>query len=174
MKAQLRDGRTLVLRRCRESDWRALYEMEVALLRDGRGQVRLESDLGSPERFEQRMLGKLERDVWLLAELEGRVVAEGSVDRLGPQLVRHVGVLAVGVHPATQGLGIGRAIMDALTERAVRVGVVRLELAVRSDNVRAIALYRSLGFEREAVRKRFLRLVDGSELDDWSMVRFLD
>lgn len=55
---------------------------------------------------------------------------------------------------------------------AWRRGLHRLELYVRSDNERALGLYLSLGFETESVRRDFVRLDDGSFLDDLCMVRF--
>jgi putative acetyltransferase len=87
--------------------------------------------------------------------------------------VRHVATLGVGVHPAYQGIGLGRAMMEAAVAWAEDVGVERLELAVRADNDRAIALYESMGFVRESLRKRFVKLVDGTYVDDWVMVRYL-
>ena len=52
-------------------------------------------------------------------------------------------------------------------------GIERMELYVRSDNDRAIRMYDSLGFERESVRRRYIRDPDGSHVDDFVLVRFL-
>lgn len=174
LAVDLTDGRVATLRPGVEADWEDLYALDLALVEDGRGQVRTAADLPSRDRYAQRMLTRLEREVLWVAELDGRVVAEGTVDRLRPSLVSHVGSLGIGVHPDAQGLGLGRALTAAIVDAARQAGIVRLELYVRGDNARAIALYRSLGFERESIRKRFVRLADGSELDDWCMVLFLD
>ena len=44
------------------------------------------------------------------------------------------------------GLGIGRALTEACIESAKAAGYIQLELAVVSENLRAITLYKKLGF----------------------------
>ena len=110
--------------------------------------------------------------VALVAEVlePGRALAgSATLDRLLPAFLRHVGVAAVGIAPAHQGLGAGRALMEALIAHARATGLERVELYVRTDNPRAIALYRSLGFEHEGTRRRFVRLPDGTYVDDHVM-----
>ena len=51
-------------------------------------------------------------------------------------------------------------------------GLKRLELNVRSDNQAAQALYRGLGFHHEGTRSKFIRLDDGTLIDDWVMALF--
>lgn len=46
-----------------------------------------------------------------------------------------------------RGSGLGRALTEAVLERARRRGCRRVELDVNSENTPALALYRSLGFE---------------------------
>jgi ribosomal protein S18 acetylase RimI-like enzyme len=46
-----------------------------------------------------------------------------------------------------RGAGLGRALMEAVIERAAARGCRRVELDVNSENPVAMALYRSLGFE---------------------------
>lgn len=175
----LRDGREAVIRVVRPDDADALHESWVAMARDGRGMVADESEM-TIERVEKSITRYLmgdwsgENGVFLVGEVEGRVVADATVHRMGARRVHHVAVLGIGVHPSYQGIGLGRAMMDAPVAWAERVGVERLELAVRADNRRAIALYESMGFECESVRKRFVKLDDGTYLDDWVMVRWLE
>jgi predicted GNAT family acetyltransferase len=49
--------------------------------------------------------------------------------------------------PGWQGRGVGRALMAAAEAHALERGLVSMRLEVRVDNVRAIAFYRSLGYE---------------------------
>ena len=58
------------------------------------------------------------------------------------------GIRMLGVDPARQGRGVGRALMLAAIERARAAGARRLTLVVRADNPPAHALYRGLGFRR--------------------------
>ncbi|TKC99558.1 GNAT family N-acetyltransferase [Polyangium fumosum] len=112
----------------------------------------------------------------MVAEEEGRgIVAEASLLRLSFRMVRHVAVLGIGVHPDAQGIGLGRALLEALLgwvrdhrdEDGGRIH--RVELHVRADNPRAVALYRSLGFQQEGSRRGLLRRDDGLFVDDIGM-----
>jgi ribosomal protein S18 acetylase RimI-like enzyme len=51
------------------------------------------------------------------------------------------------VSDRARGRGIGRALTEAVIERARERGCRRVELDVNSENPAALALYRSLGFE---------------------------
>lgn len=77
----------------------------------------------------------------------------------------HRGELAVSVRKAWWGKGIGTRLMSALVDFAknsAQVEVVSLE--VRSDNKRAISLYRKFGFETFGVYRRFFK-IDGAYFD---------
>jgi len=58
-------------------------------------------------------------------------------------------VYVVGVDPATQGLGLGRALTRAGLSHLAGRGVSEVELYVEADNLAAIALYRGLGFTHD-------------------------
>ena len=51
------------------------------------------------------------------------------------------------VDAEARGTGLGRALVDAVYERAKERGCRRIELDVRRDNPTALALYESVGFE---------------------------
>ena len=51
------------------------------------------------------------------------------------------------LHVASQGTGVGRALMDALWAEAQRAGVDRVWLVTTNDNVRAIAFYQRWGLD---------------------------
>ncbi len=74
-------------------------------------------------------------------------------------------VQTIGVAPAAQGRGIGRALLRDLLDAA---GPRAVHLEVRTDNAPAIALYESEGFTRIGVRRRYYR---PSGADAYTMLR---
>ncbi len=75
--------------------------------------------------------------------------------------MRHSGEFGVSVPKAHWGLGIGSHLIRAMIEWAKAGEVIRkINLRVRSDNVRAIRLYEKFGFTREGeISREFL--IDG-------------
>ncbi|PZR54903.1 ribosomal-protein-alanine N-acetyltransferase [Xylanimonas oleitrophica] len=69
-------------------------------------------------------------------------------------------VMTVGVDPAWQRRGVGRALMEALVARSRELRAQAVFLEVRVDNEPAITLYESLGFARLGVRKRYYQPED--------------
>ncbi len=94
------------------------------------------------------------------------IVAEAELRELGPARVRHVGLISLGIHPTMHRAGLGRALMTALVDHGRANGLLRLELYVRADNAAALALYRGMGFVCEGTRTKFVRLDDGTFVDD--------
>ena len=61
----------------------------------------------------------------------------------------------IAVFPQYRGRGAGRAVTQALIEKAKENDGAFITLEVRASNTPAITLYTSLGFETAGVRKRF-------------------
>ncbi|MBL8709241.1 MAG: GNAT family N-acetyltransferase [Rhodospirillaceae bacterium] len=82
----------------------------------------------------------------IVAEMDGKVL--GSNFLMEGDAIRGVGPITVA--PEAQGAGVGRALMQAVLDRAQ--GSAGVRLLQDSFNMRSIALYASLGFEvREPV-----------------------
>jgi len=72
----------------------------------------------------------------------------------------HCGSLGIGLLPKFRGQGIGRRLMQRTIDAAFAFGLTRIELTVREDNVNAIALYKSLGFDIEGLHQNAV-CIDG-------------
>ena len=86
---------------------------------------------------------------------DDHLVGYAGIARLGRTPPFEYEIHTIGVDPAYQGHGIGRAMMAELLEFVDPPGVIFLE--VRTDNAPAIALYTSLGFVTVGLRKRYYR-----------------
>ena len=92
-------------------------------------------------------------DHTFVAVVDGKVVGLAGL-QVGGRKVRHTGHVGMMVHDQFQGQGIGRELLEMLLHVADNfLGLVRVDLEVYPDNVRAIRLYESCGFEHEG-RKR--------------------
>lgn len=93
-----------------------------------------------------------------------RIVGEIHAWRGPLEVFAHVlGELTVAVLPEAQGRGVGRMLFAELL-RIVRESwpdIERVELITRESNARAIALYESLGFQREGRLEGRIRRADG-------------
>ena len=94
-----------------------------------------------------------------------KLVGYAGIARLGRSKPYEYEIHTVGVDPAYQGQGIGRAMVAQLLEIAAD-GVVYLE--VRTDNDVAIKLYESFGFVNVGLRRRYYR---ASGADAYTMRR---
>lgn len=106
--------------------------------------------------------------VYIVAEVVVEVVAEvtAKIPAETTQFLGYAGLLCprgsgdgdiqtIAVAPQARGLGLGRALMLVLLQRAEERLAERLFLEVRADNDVAKALYVSLGFEEIAVRPNY-------------------
>ena len=98
--------------------------------------------------------------------LLGYVEADGGRFRRN----RHSAQVVIGVRQHAAERGLGRALLQELSRWAERQGVHRLELTVMAHNSRAVALYRSAGYELEGTRRHSL-LLDGAYVDELSLAK---
>ncbi len=113
----------------------------------------------------------LESGVILVARetTDGPIIGEIHSYALGPQVFAHVlGELTIAVHPAQQGLGVGKALFTELLRRIEqkRPDILRVELIARESNRKAIEFYQKLGFKVEGrMENRIRGLSGGYEAD---------
>lgn len=156
----LASGQTLTVREADRADAAAL----LALVQ----QVASESDYLTfgPGEFiiseadEAEFLAKLraaDNQLYLVAELGGELVGTLHLTAGQRPRVRHSGELGMSVRKPYWGLGIGSRLLEVLISWATGTGVItKLNLRVRADNQRAIALYRRAGFIEEGRLSREL------------------
>jgi mycothiol synthase len=86
---------------------------------------------------------------WLKVDAAGVSTSSTTEDGIGE-------FYAVGVHPKHQGLGLGRALVQAGLNRLAELGIRTASLYVEADNVAAVKLYRSFGFTNHSIDIQYL------------------
>jgi protein-tyrosine phosphatase len=89
----------------------------------------------------------------LMAELEGAVVGSLSYS-IRPDLYHAANACLIEelvVHEAVRGQGVGSALLREVMTRLEDAGCAEVSVAAAKDNVRALNLYRSLGFVGESI-----------------------
>lgn len=137
-----------------------------------------EAFLSTAEDFARMSDAEVEKAFDTLA-IFGAVLPDGTLGGINALLRKngdreqHKGLMIqVYVRSEQRGTGMARALVEHLVEHA-RDEVLQIHLGVWSENVPAIKLYESLGFEIYATEPRYM-YVNGRYVDEHLMVRFLD
>ncbi len=165
---------TFDIRRAKAADLPAIEVVYRAAARQGKGILRREDEITSDYvrgNFEASQIDGL----CVVAERNGRIIGELHTWPSRTRQLGHVWTnITVAVDPAVQGLGVGRALFERLIAEARATARIRiLEIYCREDNVRAVGLYRSLGFELEGRMKGRVWQEEGPYLDDLLMGLYL-
>lgn len=101
----------------------------------------------------------------LLLALDGdEIVGNATIEGYGNPRFRHRCNLAISVRKSHWGQGIGSGLMERLIAFARGIDAEVISLEVRSDNQRAMALYRKFGFEKFGTYRKFFK-IDGEYFD---------
>lgn len=122
----------------------------------------LQLPFASEEIWAQRIAGMNppaagSNELVLAAAIDDKPVGLAGLHTVGPSVRRrHAMGLGITVAKASQGQGVGQALMAALLDYADNwAQVLRIELTVYHDNARAIRLYERHGFEHEGRLKAY-------------------
>ena len=92
--------------------------------------------------------------LFLLATDDARILATLNFQCGRWPCTRHHGEFGISVVAEFWGYGLARIMMDTMLEWAAQNHIRKINLKVRTDNHRAIHLYRSMGFTIEGVAER--------------------
>lgn len=116
-----------------------------------------------------REMARAQNSLFLVAEIDDRIVGQLTLEGGKRRNVRHAAVLGITVASEWRGQGIGHRLMDHAIRWARESGIImRIELHVFARNERAMRLYEEFGFVVEG-RRREAVVRDGEYLDDLVM-----
>lgn len=173
----LKNGTECTLRNPRESE----AVQFTAHLRRVAGEThflaRYEEEVVTPsERQAQIIREALECDdrMLLAVWINDRPIGSIGVNRVSPHIkMQHRAQLGISIERAYWNMGLGTILIKEALEAAREMGCEQVELGVYSDNERARALYRKLGFEEWGVVRNAYRLKGGAYCDEIMMGRSL-
>jgi RimJ/RimL family protein N-acetyltransferase len=164
----LKNDQSLVIREASPEDARAILDYikdvseESDFLSFGAGEFHM------PESNQVSVIenhAKAHNQVYLLGLIDNTIVStlNFSAGRL-PRL-QHTGEFGMAVRQPYWGLGIGSLMLDTLIDWSQNTDVIKkINLRVRTDNQRAIAMYRHKGFVLEGTIRKEIFL-DGKFYD---------
>ena len=108
----------------------------------------------------------------LVALYGDRIIASASIERNKAERYSHRAELSITVLKEFWGKGVGSELMKRLLEFSKESGIESVYLDVRSDNDRAIALYKKFGFSKIAKYNDYFK-INGRKYDADLMVLYL-
>lgn len=112
------------------------------------------------------------KDLMLVAYDNEKIVANASIEGHRTQRYSHRAELSITVLKKYWGQGIGSSLMEKLIAFAEEIGYKSIYLEVRSDNERAINLYKKFGFVCAGVYKEYFK-IDSKYYDADLMVLYI-
>lgn len=106
---------------------------------------------------------------------EHEIIAEMHGYKLEPKVFAHViSELTIAVDPQFHGMGIGKLIFTTFLDHIMnnRPDVLRVELMTQESNIRALNLYKSVGFVVEGRFERRIRMYNNQLDSDIPMAWF--
>lgn len=161
----LREGTKVTVKPMTTEDSYALLQFFLNVTPDDR--YYLKEDVTSP-RVIRRWAEELDYDraLPLLAWVNGKIVADGTLHRTRTMARRHVGEVRVVVDPEYRNKGLGTSLMHELAEIAYENGLERLTFeAIAGKEDAAIKSAEFVGFMKLAVLPGHGKDIDGQPRD---------
>ncbi|MEI3058448.1 MAG: GNAT family N-acetyltransferase [Eubacteriales bacterium] len=109
------------------------------------------------ERAYLAMQAESHDNIQLLAKVNGEIIGTASLNRK-PNRMHHRAEFGISLKKAWWGCGAATVLAHGVLDFAREAGIEQVNLEVRSDNKRAIALYKKLGFCKLCTFPDFFRI----------------
>ncbi|MBS4192473.1 GNAT family N-acetyltransferase [Bacillus sp. FJAT-49705] len=126
---------------------------------------------------QKRLLQEVVEDngkIAILAEYEGEIIGFLDFHNGRKKRIEHQGSFGMSVRKDFRNQGVGRALVSVLLAWAKENSLIeKVCLEVFSENIQAIRLYKSIGFEEEGLKRRAIKLSDQTYHDLIIMAYFV-
>lgn len=105
-----------------------------------------------------------DKSIFLIVCLEDEIIGVGNISQKNKKRMDHKAALGISIRKEYWGQGIGRDLLAKLIEFSRESGLEIIELTVRSDNDRAINLYKKFNFKKTGTIPLDMK-IDGEYFD---------
>lgn len=156
----LHDGTVVTLRPLVKEDEDKLFEFFAGVPLEDR--LYLKEDVGRKEVIEAWIRDlDYEKVLPLVAEVDGRIVADATLHRRKMGWTSHIGKVRVVIAKAYRHKGLGTRLVEEIIELAKAAGLEQLVAEVMEAQPTALKAFRKLGFEKKAVLENYVKDLDG-------------
>ena len=167
-----------IIRNVKLEDAEVLLDIESSVISEGEyfivvsEEVEKKSIQEEKERI-QRILDNL-KETLIVAEVTGVVVGSIEFRSQARKRLSHTGSVSMSISKDYRSMGIGKALLKALLDWAEENPLIeKVSLGVFSTNLRAISLYKQMGFLEEGRLIKEYKLNNGEYIDDVLMCKFV-
>lgn len=176
-KLKSKSGVDVLIRSAVKQDAAAILELSKDVIREEIYQLtsgaEFKMTIDAEEKWIESHLSN-PNHIILVAEMNSEIVGLLDFSNGHRQRIAHTGEFGMSVEKSVRDQGIGSLLLEVLIEWAAQNKTIeKIGLNVHSNNERAIALYKKMGFEIEGIRKRDLKYGDDQYVDTTVMGRFV-
>lgn len=173
----LKNGKRCVLRSPEGKDAGAMLMHTKRTAGETHFLARYEEEITTTTAQQRQMIKDMCEDegrMLLSAFIDGIPVATIGINRVSPHIkMCHRATFGLFVEQACWSMGLGTILIEEAIRIIKQMGYEQIEIGVYSDNERARALYKKMGFEEWGSMRRAYRLKDGTYIDEIRMGMFL-
>lgn len=114
-------------------------------------------------------ISNTDKSIFLLVCHEDEIIGVGNISAKSIKRMNHKAALGISIKKEFWGQGIGGELLDKLIEFSKQSGLEIIELTVRSDNERAINLYKKFDFKKTGTIPAAIK-IDGEYFDTDYMI----
>jgi RimJ/RimL family protein N-acetyltransferase len=167
---EAKNGETIILRPVDEKDAQDIIKHVETIVKAGR-YLQKEEPRSLEEEIKFILETRLKGNMYTAVERKGKVVGIARVLKGELEMKKHTGIFRTWIHPESQGLGIGKQVMNYTLRWGRTNNFHKLWLTVFSGNEKAVMVYEKAGFIIEG-RQKNQAIIDGKFEDEIFMAYF--